>query len=493
LSPKLSKSRFLAGLQCPLRLWYQCYNRNLATPPDPMQQALFDSGHQVGRLATERYPGGILIEEDYRHHEKAVKTTIHVMEDGVAGAIFEAAYTEEGVRIRADILERRPGRRWNLIEVKSSTKVKEEYLTDVAVQCHVLKRAGVDLERAYLMHIDRDYVFEGGRTDLQRFLMLEDLTDDAIRLQDFVQENLDELKNMLSMDHPPDINPSRHCHHPHTCEFWAHCTRNKPRYWILELPGIRQERFNALFAMGIHRIDEIPEAFPMTDLQQRSRDCIVESREYISSSLGEVLSDVMYPVHFLDFETVMPAIPRYAGTRPYQTIPFQWSDHILQPDDALAHNEFLFEEDRDPMPEFTRTLLDVLGRNGTIIIYTTYEQRILKDLAEQFSRYAEELEALQNRFVDLCAVIKKHFYHPEFHGSFSLKSTLPAIVPEMDYNHLAIQEGGLASLEYLRMIDAETPEREKRRIRSNLLAYCAQDTLAMVRIREVLLEKAKTA
>ena len=185
------------------------------------------------------------------------------------------------------------------------------------------------------------------------------------------------------------------------------------------------------------------------------------------------------------------AIPRYARTRPYQTIPFQWSDHIIRPDDTLEHKAFLFEADRDPRLEFTQTLLDVLGRNGTIIIYTTYEQRILKDLTEQFSRYAEELEALQKRFVDLCAIIKEHFYHPEFNGSFSLKSTLPVIVPEMDYKHLAIQEGGLASLEYLRMIDTETPEREKRRIRSNLLAYCALDTLAMVRIREVLLEKAK--
>jgi hypothetical protein len=456
-----------------------------------MQQALFDSGYEVGRMATERYPGGILIEENHLHHEEAIQSTIAAMENPRIKAIFEAAYMESGVRVRADILERASPGRWNLIEVKSSTGVKEEYRTDVAVQYHVLQTAGLDLDRVYLMHINREYVFDGGEVDLAGFLILEDLTDDAIALQGFVRENLITLKQTLSSVTPPVIQPSRRCHQPHKCEFWEHCTRNTPENWIFELSGIRQERFKDLTARGVATIENIPEFYPLTAIQQRIRDCVVESREYIDSALHEALTDVRFPIHFLDFETIMPAVPRYAGTRPYQTLPFQWSDHVLYPDDKIEHREFLYYADIDPRADFTKSLLDALGQEGTIFIYTTYEQRILRDLAEHLPQYAVQLNRLHDRFVDLCALIKAHYYHPAFHGSFSLKYVLPALVTDMGYQNLTIQEGGVASFEYLRMIDPKTPTVEKKEIRKNLLAYCGQDTLAMVKIREILI-KTKT-
>jgi len=157
----------------------------------------------------------------------------------------------------------------------------------------------------------------------------------------------------------------------------------------------------------------------------------------------------------------------------------------------MEHIDFLCNEDRDPRADFTQTLLDVLGNEGTIFIYTTYEKRILRELAEQLPQYADDLNLLHSRFVDLCAIIKDYYYNPAFHGSFSLKYVLPAIVPEMGYKNMAIQEGGMASLEYLRMIDPKTTAADKAEIRNNLLAYCGQDTLAMVKIRKVLLEKCR--
>lgn len=489
--PILSKSRFLAGLQCPLRLWYQCYDRELAAPISALQQSLFDTGHRIGRMATRQYPGGILIEEDHMHHAAAVQTTLNVVKDTGIGAIFEAAFLEDGLRVRTDILERLSSGRWNLIEVKSSTAVKSEYLTDVAVQYHVLDAAGIDLEKVYLMHVDREYVLGGEGLHINRFLVREDLTGDAVRLQDFVRENLHDLQNMLSMEFPPDIGPSRHCHQPHTCEFWEHCTRNAPENWVFELSGIRQEQFQDLAARGVVTIADIPDAFPLTKIQRRIRDCVTASQEYIDLQMKDALSRVTFPVHFLDFETVMPAIPRYVGTRPYQTIPFQWSDHILSSEGKIRHREFLCNEDQDPRIDFTQTLLRVLGSEGTIFIYTTYEQRIVRELAEQLSQYAGELNRLHSRFKDLCAIIRNNYYNTGFHGSFSLKYVLPALVPEMSYQNMAIQEGGMASLEYLRMIDAGTPAADKTEIRNSLLAYCGQDTLAMLKIREVLMGKFK--
>jgi len=487
--PTLSKSRFLSGLQCPLRLWYQCYNRELASEITPRQQAIFNMGHEVGLLATEIFPGGILISEDHRHHEDAVASTIKAIHNRNWQALFEAAFRENNVRIRADILERRTGDRWNLIEVKSATLVKDEYLTDVAVQYHVLKTAGLDLDQIFLMHINREYVFDGKRLDLKKLFILGDVTSNAIHLQNFVQENLIELKAMLSRPQPPDIEPSRHCHRPHTCEFWEHCTRNMPENWIFNLTGIRQERMIDLSGKGIIRIDEIPDTFPLSAIQQRIRTCVAESRAYVSKDMRAILKDVKYPAHFLDFETVSPAIPRYAGTRPYQTIPFQWSDHILFDDGKIEHREYLCSEDKDPRDEFGRTLLNTLGSSGTIFIYTNYEKRIINELAEYLPGYRADLLKTIDRFKDLCAIIKEHFYHLEFHGSFSLKAVLPALIPEMSYTNLTIQEGAFASVEYLRMIDPSTPHDEKHKIRKSLLTYCSHDTLAMLRIRDELIQR----
>jgi predicted RecB family nuclease len=194
-----------------------------------------------------------------------------------------------------------------------------------------------------------------------------------------------------------------------------------------------------------------------------------------------------YPIHFLDFETIGPAIPKYGGTRPYQTVPFQWSNHVMHENGNLERQEYLCLEDKDPREEFAETLLEALGEKGSIVVYTTYEKGVLEGLAEHLAHYRDRLHAVIDRLYDLHVVVKNHYYHPEFHGSFSLKAVLPAVLPSMAYENLEIQEGQMASLEYLRMIGPATPEAEKEKIKNDLLEYCAQDTLAMVRIREELL------
>jgi hypothetical protein len=485
----LSKSRFLAGLQCPLRLWFQCYNRELATPVSPNQQAVFDMGHEVGRLATKLYPGGVLIREDHMHHREAVKSTLAAMADPNIAAIYEAGFLHDSVRVRVDVLEKREGGRWNLIEVKSSASTKNIHLPDVALQYRVLEGAGLSIARAGILHLNSRYVYDGHNLDLERFFSFSDLTGKAIDYQGEVQSNLRRLKEVLAGQTPPRIEPSRHCRKPHRCEFWEHCIRDKPEFWVMRLYRITQKRLDELAALGVQDIREIPDTFPLTRPQARIRECVVEGKEYVAPELADRLRDVEYPIHFLDFETVSPAIPRYAGTRPYETTPFQWSDHILYEDGTMDHREFLHEEVTDPREAFCRSLLETLGDEGTIFIYTDYEVRIMKDLADDFPRYRAALVAAANRIKDLCAIVQTYVYHPDFRGKFSLKYVLPALVPSMAYEGLAIQEGTQASLEYLRMLDPSTRPEERKRIREDLLTYCGHDTLAMVKIREELLKR----
>lgn len=485
----LSKSRFLAGLQCHLRLWYQCFERDLIPEVSPSQQAIFDAGHEVGDLATRLYPGGVLIDAPYYQHKEAVQSTFNAMQDPDVKAIYEAAFIFDGVRIRVDILERSEKETWNLVEVKSSTSVKEVYYPDVAVQCYVLEGCSLKIGRAGILHINNQYVYNGQNLELESLFSFGDLTDETIAMQPEIPGQLGNLKSMLAEAGAPVIQPSRHCHKPYDCEFWDHCTKDMPEFWVYDINAIGQDKLEELAGMGIQDISDIPANFSLSQIQDRIRASVANRQEYISDQLEAELNDMEYPIHFLDFETTGTAIPRYADTRPYQTIPFQWSDHILYEDGKLDHREYLCNEDKDPREEFTQTLLDALETEGSIIIYTSYETGVLKLLIEHIPQYADELQSVIERFVDLYAIIRRNYYHPKFYGSFSLKHVLPALVPEMSYENLSIKDGMQASLDYLRMIDPATPEDEKSKIRDNLLIYCGQDTLAMVKIRDKLLRR----
>jgi predicted RecB family nuclease len=486
--PLLSKSRFLAGLQCHLRLWYQCYDRDLAPEIPPSQQAVFDTGHEVGKLATRLYPGGVLIQEDHLHHEQAVQSTLKAMQAPAVKNIYEAAFCFDGVRIRVDILERTGTDSWNLVEVKSSTSVKDVHHRDVAVQYYVLEGCGLKISRAGVLHINNQYVYDGRQLDLGALFVFKDLTDSVKALQPEMPASLAALKAMLANSAAPDIKPSRHCHKPYDCEFWDHCTRNMPEFWVFFMNGIAQMRLDELARLGVETIPDIPDSFPLSEIQNRIRIAARNRQAFISDSLKAELNKMQHPIHFLDFEAVAPAIPRFAGTRPYQTIPFQWSDHILDQDGKLTHREYLCDEDKDPRAEFTQTLLKALETDGSIVIYTRYETGVLNSLIEHFPQHAGELQAVIARFIDLHALIRDNYYHPKFYGSFSLKNVLPALLPEMTYARLSIQDGIQAAFEYRRMIDSSTDSVEKERIRKDLLTYCGQDTLAMVKIREELLK-----
>jgi hypothetical protein len=485
----LSKSRFLAGLQCPLRLWHQCYNPHLAAERFSVQQAMIDAGREVGLLATHLFPGGRSIEEDYLHHSEAVEATREAIGDQSVQALFEAAFVYDDIRVRADILERRDDGRWNLIEVKSSTSVKEAYLMDVAIQYYVLQGAGLEIGSAGIMHLNNRYVYDGEELELEGLFSFSDLTEGVISAQGEVSRRLSDLKEILRAVNPPETNPSRFCNSPYSCEFWEYCTRDVPEFWVLKLSGITKEELDALAALDIQDIRDIPSNFPLDRLQNRIRNCVINQEEYLSPELGRELREVAYPIHFLDFETVAPAIPRYPGTRTYHSIPFQWSDHILHSDGTLEHREYLSDEDKDPREEFAHSLVKALDGGGSIFSYTLYEKRVIEELAERLPTIRGRLRATFGRFKDLHSLVKKHFYHARFYGSFSLKSVLPALVPEMNYEDLAIQEGNQASLEYLRMVDSSTPQGEKQRIEKALRRYCSQDTIAMVKIREALLSR----
>ncbi len=482
--PLLSKSRFTSGLQCHKRLYLECYNRDLADEVSEQQQAIFDAGTDVGALARQLFPGGVLIRDDYFDHEGAMASTRQMLSLASVPPVYEAAFLYDDVRMRADILAPLGNGRFDLVEVKSTSRVKDEHIYDTAIQLYVLRGSGLTVRKACVCHLNTDYVYEGSIYDLSGLFRVVDVTAECSLAQPGIPALLADMRAMLTRPEPPDIPTGRHCTTPYQCQFYGHCHANEPEHHVSQLPRAGQGLLSALEAAGIEDIRDIPASFPgLNPLQWRVRDAVLSGRAYLDTALSRQLRRLQPPIHFLDFETFNPALPLYKGTRPYQVIPFQWSLHTLDSDGTLRHREFLHDGASDPRRAFLESLVSALGDSGPILVYSGFEASRLRELAFLYPEFSQQISAILNgRIVDLLQLVRAYCYHPGFHGSFSIKAVLPALVPHLGYEDLAINDGTLAAMAYAEMVKPDTAPRRRAEIRRNLLAYCERDTLAEVEL-----------
>ena len=292
---------------------------------------------------------------------------------------------------------------------------------------------------------------------------------------------------ILQQAEPPAVPIGKHCDSPYTCAFYAHCHAFLPSNPVTQLPRISASLLDSLVADGIFAVQDVPLDYPNLSRQQREVCELVRSGEpRIVGDVGRSLAGLTHPIHFLDFETFMSALPLYAGTHAWQTIPFQWSDHVLLENGDLKHVEFLYEGDGDPRRDFVESLLDALGEQGSIVVYSAFENSRLNELAAAFPEHAPAIAAVQARIFDLLQVVKAHVRHPECLGSSSIKVVLPALVDDLSYEGLGIADGNLASMRYLQTRTGAIPPAECQAVYADLREYCGTDTLAMVRLLEVL-------
>jgi hypothetical protein len=269
------------------------------------------------------------------------------------------------------------------------------------------------------------------------------------------------------------------------CEFYDRCNTQRPNDHVGFLPRIHASAVEELEEIGVESIHDIPDDFDLTEIQRRACTSVQTGEPWFSDELGEVLSGLKYPLYFVDFETVNPAIPRSAGMRPYDQLPFQWSVHVQrQPGAEPEHHEVLAADASDPRPEFISSLCDALGESGSIVVYSSFESQRLSELAAWMPEHAGPINAIHARLFDLLPVVREHTYHPAYAGSYSIKSVLPALVPDMTYDGMGVADGQSAGLAWESLVRGGLGRGECDRIRKALLDYCGQDTLAMVRLLE---------
>lgn len=485
----LSKSSFLKGLQCTKSLYLYKYHYNWRDPINHEDQAKFSNGTTIGLLARQLFPNGVdASPKSHKDFRPSLTLTKKLLKEGVE-VIYEAAFVHKEVLAAMDILVK-CNNKWRAYEVKSSTRISTVYLQDAALQYYVLTQAGIELEDISLITINNQYQRED-YLDIQKLFSIQSVLKEVLDMQTLVHKKIMELKEVLNLPFIPSTTIGEHCFSPYKCNFMGNCWKHIPKDSVFEIAGISREEQFSLYNSGIRKIVDIQDMSSLKLAQQLHIKSIKEQRAIINKEgLVEFFSKIQYPLYFMDFESSMPAIPQLPNTRPYENIPIQYSLHYKpSARGRLVHYEYLAHAGGDPRKEFVESLLRDTEKTGDIFVYDkTFEIKMLQTLAKLFPAYQEALKERISRIRDLMEPFeKKYYYTHEMKGSHSIKNILPAMVPELSYNHLKINSGALAMTAF-HSLHQERDLFHIAETREALLEYCKMDTYAMVRIFEKLEE-----
>lgn len=477
----LTKSRLAEFEQCEKRFWLALNSPHLAASQNA---GSFATGNAVGAIARSNLPRGVLIAE--RDPQAAVARTADVLAARNPTPIFEGAFVHDGVYVRVDILSP-TATGWRLAEVKSSSSSKSYQIADLATQVWTVRGAGVELSGAVLRLIDTRFVY-GGAGDYAG-LLKDVVVDDKLHPLIEGREALVRAAEAVAAGAQPERAVGKHCGEPFDCPFTIHCHAGLPagpEFPVDLLPGKAGKATAAkLLAAGILDLRDAPEEAFTADIERRIYDASRSGQAFHDHpAMTAAAANWGFPRCFLDFETVAPAIPLWAGTRPYQAIPFQFSCHVQADDGTIQHTGFLDLSGNDPRRACAEALIEVLGTVGAIVTYNLPTERAaISGLAESFPDLRRALLACVDRLVDALPLVRAHYYHPQMMGSYSIKAVLPAAVPALSYRDLdEVQDGLAAQRAFLEAIDTQTSSERREVLRAKLTAYCRLDTLAMVEL-----------
>ncbi len=489
MEPALSKSTFIRGLQCEKSLFLHKHHFALKDKTTPHLQAIFDQGSAVGKLAQKLFPGGVDASPDdhFRIQESVGKTREH-LKNGIA-VIYEATFQFNGVIAALDILVREK-EGWKAFEVKSSTSISATYLQDAAIQFYTIVNAGIDLKDISIVYINNQYV-KNGPVNVHELFTVESVYDRIQELLPLIPGQVARLKEVIQSPSVPSIDIGSHCSSPYHCDFMEHCWKHIPDYSVFDISGLRINKKMELYTKGILTLNQVDRQSSLLSDSQKLQVGSEQdgSRHFDSAEIQTFIRALIYPIYYLDFETMGSAIPVFEQSRPYQPLVFQYSLHIEREEGSLSHREYLAEPDpkKDPRPEFIEQLIKDCGTDGDILVYNiSFERNKLADLLLLFPHYSNEINGIMDRLKDLMIPFQKKWYYvPEMKGSYSIKYVLPALVPELSYDDLEIKEGGSASAIFTQMVLGEF-KGDLEQTKKALLAYCRLDTLGMVEILKVL-------
>lgn len=487
---ELSKSEYMQSLKHPALLWLKKHDKSKLPPVDAATQAMFDAGNAFEAYAEALFPEGVTIGFDnYASYKTQPRRTQDALNDG-AHTIFQGRFIHQQMTFICDIVHKVGEKLLDLYEIKSSTSAKEEYIFDLAYQTMVLQDLGYEVRNIYVIHVNNEYVRKGN-IDPEKITATTAVSEKVKEKLESTRKLATRAVKIMESREIPDISPS-HARLKSLDEYMK-VYRNLvdvPEGSIYDLVSIGVEKIGELEKLGINMIVDIPDDFELTAKQLLQVEVTKSGETKIKKAeIKEFLNSFEYPLYFLDYETMMSAVPYFDGTRPYQQIPFQYSLHIIdEPGAEPRHSAYLHEDNSNPAENLSKQLKDHIGETGTVI---TWNMKFEKSCNITLGRLAPEYEKfyheLNGRIVDLMTPFSTGLYaHKDFKGSASIKNVLPVLVTKLSYKELEIQEGSSAQRLWMEAVLDNKHDGDKHKIIENLLEYCKLDSLAMLKIFDTL-------
>ncbi|HRG73359.1 MAG TPA: DUF2779 domain-containing protein [Leptospiraceae bacterium] len=483
----LTKSRFMLGLKCDSLLWNQYHTATTHHYSPKNESNLHRMNIQNESVlfhARNLYPNGVEIPRQTSMFSAHKLTQKNLEERKV---IYNASFLSSEFFSRTDILiPSEEDDSWEIIQIKSSINIKRDNVKDLLFQLHVAKLCGLNIKDCSILNVNPHYVFEN-ELDLKQFFVKISLLEKMKYARDEFSKQLTYFKSLIHKADTPSITQEYSCSSPKNCSLKT-CWNELGDGDIFNLRegGDLVLKF---YKSGIRYLKDIPDNPDLTFSQKVQIETERTKIPYLQiDKLKDFVNSFQYPLYFLDFETINPALPIYPKTKPYQHIPFLYSLHVqINPDLPLEHYSFIDNGKEDPRLNILSELSKLISSKGTIICYNdTFEKRCLRESVELFPQYADWYSSILENFKDLSDPFKFfYYYHPDQKGSASLKAVLPALTG-LDYKELGINDGNMANLEFLRSKIMKLSSEEVNAIYSLLSEYCKMDTYAMVKVVEAL-------
>lgn len=485
----ITKRVFAEFQDCPKDVWLRLNKPEFldACKLSDFEKYLMEQGNEVEAHARKLFPGGV---EVLTRGEEARQETLKLMEQKIP-TIFQATFIADRFIARNDMLSfNAETSAWDLYEVKSSnaglgeSRKEQDNITDIAFQGVVMKRSGINVGRYFLVRLNKEYV-RIGDLNYKDLFVIDDKTEEVQGRMETIEPQMEVAREFLGRE--TELGISCDCVYKtrtNHCATFSHTNPEVPEYSIHDISRISPKKLQLLVERRIYDLADIPEDFDLTEKQKNQVDATRRIAPSIDhDEIRRELSGLKYPLHFLDYEAYGPAVPMYNGFSPYKRVPFQFSMHIVRESGGpMEHVEYLHEDQTDPTEAVGAMLEKHIDPNGTTIAwYKSFEAGVNREIGERASAFAGFFEKVNAGLYDLMDIFQKqHYIHAGFRGRASIKYVLPTLLPAFSYAELGIQKGDQAAQAWFKLIDPKTPAAEKAQISSDLKAYCARDSEAMV-------------
>lgn len=484
----LSKTDYILYRECPKNVWYKIHRPDIYSESElsEFEKSIMETGNEVELVARRLFPGGVLIERRDEEGQKATQNYIAKCQE----ILFQPIFVKDNFLAAVDILKFEPETKsYSVYEVKSTSDVDEKtHYHDLSFQINLLKKCGLKVGKAYIIHLNSEYVRSGG-LDIAQLFKIVDVSSEVESVAEGVVSEAEEALKYLSQDTEPNgycccvyKGRSRHC------STFQHANPEVPEYSVHDIAriGNSKAKLKELIDNNIFHIDKIPAHIKLTDIQQSQVDTYVLNKVFTDKNKIKAEFDTLtFPLYFLDYETFPAAIPRFDGFAPYHQIPFQYSIDVLKSAESkIEHYEFLHVGPNDPSRSFAESLKKHLGTTGSIIVWhKNFECGINDKIATRISEIKVFTDSLGMRIYDLEDIFRKQYHvHRDFRGGTSIKRILPVLVPELSYKDLKIRDGGSAADTWNKIVNGNYSDTEKEKAINDLKTYCGRDTYAMYSI-----------